>query len=153
MWKYFIIAAFLVSIIGSAGWYVQHTNKKIEFLIASNATLVVNQTTLKNAINTSNNTIAEMEREREEIVERFEKIEGDFNLYRMYGEELPAKLERHDLNKLALEKPELIEKIINSATKDANCCLELLSGSPKNAKELAAKTGNEFNSECPWLFE
>lgn len=153
MIKYFVIVAFLVSVAGGAYWYINSTNAKMESLIAANATLLVNQETLKTAINTNNETIKEMEKDAIETRERYENLEAEFNLLRMYNGELPAKFERHNLNELALKKPELIEKIINSATKDANRCLELLSGSPKNAKELAAKTENEFNSECPWLFE
>ena len=153
MLKYFIIVAFLVSIFGGAYWYISNTNSKIEALLGENATLAANQETLKSSLNKNNETISEMEKDAIETRERYEKLEADFDLLRMYNAELPAKLERHDLNYLALKKPELVEKIINNATKDANRCLELLSGSPKNTKELAAKSESEFNSECPWLFE
>lgn len=145
MIKYFVIVAFLVSVVGSAYWYINTTNRRIEALVSENATMAVNQTTMKNAINKNNETIKDMEQDAIENRERYERLEAEFSLFRMYGEELPAKFERHDLNSLALAKPELVEKIINSASKDANRCMEILSG--------ARILEGENNSECPWLFE
>ena len=152
---YFIISTLVVLLMMGGGAYYYHrsTQATIEQLIKDNAVQAANVKTLKNAVDTSNNTINTLKNDYTEIRENYEELESEFDLLRMYNKELDAKFEDHDLNALALAKPELVEKIINSATSDAFRCLELLSGAPKNSKELNAKTANEFNSECPWLFE
>lgn len=126
---------------------------RIEYLVQQNAAQATDIKTLKNAVATNNETINQMEREYDRIREDFHSLEGEFGLFRMYENELTQRFERHDLNALALAKPDLIENIINNASKESMRCLELLSGAPLNSKELNATNEREFNSECPWLFK
>ena len=65
------------------------------------------------------------------------------------SQELERKLEKHDLALLARNKPVLVERILNSATRDANRCLEILSGSALTYAEINAKKISEQNSSCP----
>ena len=145
MFKYVIVLSVILAALGGSYYYVKSNNDKMEALIKINATYELNQKTLQGAINKSNETIDTLTQEYANIKKQYEGLEADYSLMRMYGEELPAKFERHDLNDLALAKPELVEKIINSASKDANRCMEILSG--------ASILEGEKNSECPWLFE
>lgn len=50
-----------------------------------------------------------------------------------------------DLGKLAIVKPKLISNIVTKASVKMNRCFEIIAGSIINE--------NEFNSECPELFE
>ena len=64
-----------------------------------------------------------------------------------------TRLTEHDLHRLALAKPKLIEEIINKSSVNALRCFEILSGSPLTEREESAKNGKEFNSECPWIYD
>jgi uncharacterized protein HemX len=56
-----------------------------------------------------------------------------------------------DFGQLAAERPETIQRLMNAATRNAMRCLEIASGSPRTAAELAAKNSSEINKECPAL--
>lgn len=66
---------------------------------------------------------------------------------------LEKKLEENNLKDITTKKPSLVENIVNSATQKSNRCFELLSGSTLTDAERNAKSANEFNSECPWLYD
>ena len=65
---------------------------------------------------------------------------------------LEQKLAEHDLAYLALNRPGLVENVINNATDKASRCLEILSGAPLTTAEREAQNAQQFNSECPSLF-
>ena len=67
-----------------------------------------------------------------------EKLEKDKN-------DLSKRLGKHDIGNLAENKPKLVEKIINGASKKALRCIEIASGSPLTEEELNGKP----NKECP----
>jgi hypothetical protein len=54
-----------------------------------------------------------------------------------------------DFGQFAAGKPELVERLVNRGTRNAMRCLELASGAPHTAEELAAVTSSEINKECP----
>ena len=54
-----------------------------------------------------------------------------------------------DREPLALEKPKLIEKIVNRGSERATRCVEIAGGSPLTEKELLATKKSEINTECP----
>ena len=56
------------------------------------------------------------------------------------------------LSELGSKKPGLVGKIINNASEKAGRCFEILSGAELTEKEIGAKNGKAFNSECPWLW-
>jgi hypothetical protein len=64
---------------------------------------------------------------------------------------LANKLGRHELDILAQNKPGLVEKIINRASKNELRCFEIQSGSPLTHDELAARKKSEINGECPGI--
>lgn len=151
--KIYIILFVILAGLGGV-WYKMNydQNRRIEELIQDSTKKSAQIDTLKETITINNDTVDKLQLDYSAIKQAYSDIETEFNLYRMYGNEVKEKLNSHDLNNLALKKPELIEKILNGASKDNKRCFELLSGSPKTAAELAAKNEKEFNSECPWLF-
>ena len=64
---------------------------------------------------------------------------------------LAKKLGRHELDILAENKPGLVVKIINRASKNELRCFEIQSGSPLTHDELAARKKSEINGECPGI--
>ena len=60
-------------------------------------------------------------------------------------DELTKRLGKHDIGNLAENKPKLVEKIINGASKSAARCVEIASGSPLTEEELNGTP----NRECP----
>ena len=48
-----------------------------------------------------------------------------------------------------MQKPNLVENIINNATDDVNRCFEILSGSPLTLEEIDATKQSEINASCP----
>ena len=56
-----------------------------------------------------------------------------------------------DFGQLAAERPDTIQRLMNAATRNAMRCLEIASGAPRTAAELAAKNSSEINKECPAL--
>ena len=62
---------------------------------------------------------------------------------------LTKKLGRHELDILAANKPGLVVKIINRASKNEMRCYEIASGSPLTEEELAATKKSQTNGECP----
>lgn len=56
-----------------------------------------------------------------------------------------------DLGQLALQKPGLIENIINSSSEEAARCIEIASGAELTEGERNATTRSQINSECPSL--
>ena len=64
---------------------------------------------------------------------------------------LAKKLGRHELDILAENKPGLVVKIINRASKNELRCFEIQTGSPLTHDELAARKKSQSNGECPEL--
>jgi hypothetical protein len=58
---------------------------------------------------------------------------------------------KRDVGKIAVEKPKVLERIINKGAKNAARCIELASGAPHTEKELKATKKSEINPECPAL--
>jgi len=54
-----------------------------------------------------------------------------------------------DLGKASIEKPALIQRVINRGTARAARCLEIASGAPLTKEESAATKKSEINTECP----
>ena len=64
---------------------------------------------------------------------------------------LANKLGRHELDILAENKPGLVVRIINRASKNELRCFEIQTGSPLTEDELAATKKSQSNGECPEL--
>jgi len=92
---------------------------------------------------------ADFKKANEEIT----RVNAEFAATRQQNNILSDKLAKHDLEILASQRPDSIERLINGGTSNAGRCFELLSGSPLTEKEKNAKNEKAFNNECPWLFD
>lgn len=141
------IVSILVIVLVIAGglWYVtdlkanlaisQENSKKLESSITLQKELIESIRKDQDQIRKINDGMAEVIRKQNEEVN---------NLRDRFSRN--AAGEERDIGKLAVEKPKLIENVINKASVKALRCLEIASGSPLTKDEL-----NEKNSECPSL--
>jgi predicted nuclease with TOPRIM domain len=58
-------------------------------------------------------------------------------------------LGERDIGRLAVGRPEIIERIINKGTEDVNRCFEILSGKPLTQEEIDADRPSKSNTSCP----
>lgn len=86
------------------------------------------------------------------IAEAQRKLNEQLTATRQQNNLLEKKLEESRLKSASIAKPQAVERIINNASNKSLRCFELLSGSELTEKERKAKNANEFNSECPWLY-
>lgn len=116
------------------------------------AQLQENSAKLKISVDELSTTISALEENYQNANNVINDLNTKLSESRVRNRELADRLSRHDISMLALQRPELVERIINNASVEAARCFELLSGAPLNDKERNAKNDREFNSECPWLF-
>lgn len=152
--KSWIFIGILITLIsGAAYFYYSTTQSRIAALIENNATLVENVQTITAANAQNIQTIEDLQSSYQRVQEDFSRVQSEFQIIRLQNNELRERLGRHELDALAAARPGLVERTINNASNNALRCFELLSGSPLTSEELNSTSGNQFNSECPWLWE
>lgn len=141
-----IVFVVMLVITGTFYWYYTDTQARMAVLHENNARL-------ETAVAISEETVSVLQQSNQQkdatITETNERLASA----RRENQELRDKLSEHELGYLASEKPGLVEPIINRATDKVNRCFELLTGAELTENERNAKDGNEFNSECPWLYD
>ena len=130
----------LIVLLGAGGGYL-YVNK----LQKDNATLKTNQVKLESAIEESSQVIEQQKQDFEKIRNTLNTIEEENKKLLKDKEDLAKRLGKHDIGNLAENKPGLVEKIINNASKSAQRCVEIASGSPLTEEELNGTP----NRECP----
>ena len=150
--SWIIIGVLVAAMSSGVYFYFTTTQHKIQKLTSNIATLESNNKQLQTAINKSNETVDYLQNSYKQIQDQYNMAQADLQNIRSQNDELKQKLGKHELGVLAENKPYLVEKIINTASKKANRCFELLSGAPLTEEEKNAKNEKEFNSECPFLF-
>ena len=126
--------------LGAGGGYL-YVNK----LQKDNAILKTNQVKLESAIEESSQVIEQQKQDFEKIRNTLNTIEEENKKLLKDKEDLAKRLGKHDIGNLAENKPGLVEKIINKASKNAQRCVEIASGSPLTEEELNGTP----NRECP----
>jgi len=111
---------------GGALWYYKDTQSTI-------ATLRDNNSKLMMVAETNQETINSMARDYEIAQENMLVLQERAKEAEVYQDELAAKLRRHDLTALTLQKPGLIEKRVNNATAKIFDELEITSGKQPTA--------------------
>lgn len=96
--------------------YYQSSQTRIDQLTSDKATLQSNVSRLEGAIDEQNDTINRLETRRETDQETILRLSNEFNDARSEVARLRETFSKHDLNMLSLEKPGLIERIINRGT-------------------------------------
>ena len=140
------IAIMLITGIAGAGIYVMK-------LRADNATLKANQFKLETAITEQNKVLEQQKKDFTAILESNKKLNVLIGTFKKDLEDLDKRFTKknRDIGKLAIDRTEAIERIINNGGKNAARCIELASGAEHTPEELKATLKSEINPECPSL--
>ena len=131
--KYLIIAGVLGAV-GFGLWkYYTYTQETIRVYAENAARAEMAQAETQAALE---QTIKDLEK----VQEKYNQVSADFNSAKKRVDGLQDKLKEHDLDFLAEQKPGLVEKILDKASKDMLRCLEIISGSPLTEEELNVTT-------------
>ena len=141
-----IFTVLIISSIAGAGMYVMK-------LRADNATLKANQIQLETAITEQNKVLEQQKEDFTAILESNKKLNVLINTFKKDLQDLDKRFTKknRDIGKLALERTESIERIVNGGGKNAARCIELASGAEHTEAELKATLKSEINPECPAL--
>ena len=134
------IGLVLVMFAGAGGGYL-YINK----LQKDNATLKSNQIKLESAVEDQKAVIDSQAEDFKKIRSTLTKLEQENEKLQKDKQDLSKRLGKHDIGNLAENKPGLVERIINGASKSAARCVEIASGSPLTEEELNGTP----NRECP----
>jgi len=118
---YLILLLLLGSMGGGAWYYYTDTQERLAVLRDNNAKLMM-------VAETNQETINSLQRDYELAQENMLALAERAKAAEVYQDELAAKLRRHDLTRLTLQKPGLIEKRVNNATDKIFSELEIDSG-------------------------
>ena len=141
-----IFTVMIISAIAGAGMYVMK-------LRSDNAVLKANQLELEHSIESQQKLLQQQKQDFEEILESNKQLNVLINSLKKDLEDLDKRFNKggRDVGKIGVEKPELLEKIINNGANNAARCIELASGAPHTEEELKATKKSEINPECPAL--
>ena len=95
--------------------------------------LTENSAKLETAKQLQDDTINAMIEDRERFEKLTKGLQSKLNAANAYKDVLINKLRKHDLAKLSLKKPLLVEKKINNGTSKLFASLEAISGAPAPA--------------------
>ena len=141
-----IFVAMIISAIAGAGLYVMK-------LRSDNAILKANQIQLEQSIESQKDLLEQQKKDFEEILVSNKKLNKLINVLQQDLKDLDKRFnkKKRDIGKLAVERAESIERIINKGAENAARCIELASGAPHTEEELKATTKSKINPECPAL--
>jgi len=141
-----VITVLLIAGIAGAGMYVMK-------LRSDNAILKANQSKLESAITEQNKVLEQQKADFTAILESNKKLNVLIGTFKKDLEELDKRFTKknRDIGKLAIDRTEAIERIINKGGKNAARCIELASGAKHTEAELKATLKSEINPECPQL--
>ena len=134
------IGLVLVMMAGAGGGYLY-----VQKLQKDNATLKSNQIKLESAVEDQKQVIESQAEDFKKIRSTLTKLEEQNKKLLQDKADLSKRLGKHDIGNLAENKPGLVERIINGASKSASRCVEIASGSPLTEEELNGTP----NRECP----
>jgi hypothetical protein len=130
MLKIYVLVVVVGLVSGSvygAFYYYKDTQQRIQ-------TLTENTVKLETARQMADDTINVMIQDREKFAELNKELGLKLNAANAYKDVLIGKLRKHDLAKLSLRKPGLVEKKINNGTAKLFRSLEVISGAVAPAK-------------------
>jgi len=138
----------LIMVLGLAGAGVYVMKLK-----ADNATLKANQVKLETAVAEQTKMLEQQKKDFNAIMESNKKLNVLINTFKKDLQDLDKRFTKknRDIGKLALERTESIERIVNGGGNNAARCIELASGAEHTEAELKATLKSEINPECPAL--
>ena len=123
----------LIAVVGLVGgvvfggyYYYKDTQSRIQTLTENNAKIMA-------AKAVQDNTIDTLIADRQKFNKLNKQLQEKLNKANEYRDTLIDKLRKHDLAKLSMKKPGLVEKRINNGTKKLFRSLENLTGAPPPA--------------------
>ena len=126
MFKIYMLI-FVLGIIGGVGYgayaYYQDTQQRI-------ATLQTNNAKLETVAKTNELTVKRLQANQEKFATLNKDLQMKLNEAEEYGDDLRKKLHKHNLTRLSIKKPGLIEKRINDGTKKLFKSIESLTALP-----------------------
>ena len=105
-----IVVGLLGGVVYGAYAYYQDTQQRI-------ATLQQNNAKLETVAKTNELTINSLQESQEKFATLNKDLQMKLDKAEEYGDDLRKKLHKHDLTRLSIKKPGLIEKRINNGTK------------------------------------
>jgi len=118
-----IVVGLLGGVVYGAYAYYQDTQQRI-------ATLQQNNAKLETVAKTNELTINSMKESQEKFATLNKDLQMKLDKAEEYGDDLRKKLHKHDLTRLSIKKPGLIEKRINNGTKKLFERIESLTALP-----------------------
>ena len=148
MFGYIKMAMTMVLIAGIAGAAI-YVNK----LRSDNAILKANQVELERSIGEQTKLLEQQKKDFDAIMESNKKLNVLINTFKKDLDDLDKRFnkKKRDIGKLAIERTEAIERIINKGSDNAARCVELASGAEHTEEELKATLKSQINPECPAL--
>ena len=107
-----IFIGIILALLLAFGGYYWISEKRIATLTENNAKLTI-------AAQTNQETIDKLEEDNKAFEVANKELQIKYKEAEAYGDELSRKLREHDLTRLTLRKPGLIEKRVNDATAKA----------------------------------
>lgn len=126
---------------GGAYWYYNDTQERIKILTENNAKL-------ESAVETNEQALAAQTAAFESMQKENARLQTEWKAISDRNRSLENRLSRHDIGAAGLARPDSTERVLNNATKNAQRCLEIFSGSSLTEKELSATKPSEINPEC-----
>ena len=139
-----IITVLMLAGIGGAGIYVMK-------LRSDNAILKANQLKLEQSVESQKQLIEQQKKDFEDIMQANKQLNVLVQGLKKDFDDLDQRFNKggRDLGKVAIDRTEAIERIVNKATEKAARCIELASGAKHTEEELKATKKSEINTECP----
>ena len=141
-----VMVGLLITGIAGAGVYVMK-------LRSDNAILKANQVKLEEAVSSQKELIAKQQEDFKEILAANQKMNELVGVLKKDLDDLDNRFNKdgRDFGKIALEKTDAINRIINKGSDNASRCIEIASGAELTEKERNATKKSEINRECPGI--
>ena len=141
-----VMVGLLITSIAGAGMYVMK-------LRSDNAILKANQMKLEEAVSSQKELIVKQQNDFKEILAANKKMNELVSNLKKDLDDLDNRFNKdgRDFGKIALEKTDAINRIINKGSDNASRCIEIASGAELTEKERNATKKSEINRECPGI--
>ena len=144
------IRLFLIGILASAvvgaGVYVMK-------LRSDNAILKANAVKMEEAISDQQELITQQKNDFKDILAANQKMNELVSVLKKDLDDLDNRFNKggRDFGKVAIEKTDAINRIINKGSDNATRCIEISSGAELTEEERNATKKSEINRECPGI--
>ena len=141
-----VMVGLLITGIAGAGVYVMK-------LRSDNAILKANQMKLEEAVSSQKELIVKQQNDFKEILAANKKMNELVSNLKKDLDDLDNRFNKdgRDFGKIAIEKTDAINRIINKGSDNASRCIEIASGAELTEEERNATKKSEINRECPGI--